>query len=83
MSHRTKKVCVPKLGLKFPAPLINFIFPPEGKIADVGGGVGQRRGVGDDKMEICVPPENQLIQLVDGTTSQGSRHNAVGQPWSI
>ena len=25
-SEAKKKVCVPKIGLKFPAPFINFIF---------------------------------------------------------
>ena len=27
--QRPKKVCVPKIGLNLPAPLINFIFLPE------------------------------------------------------
>ena len=39
-SGAKKKVCVPKNGLQFWAPLINFIFSG-GKFSDVGGWVGQ------------------------------------------
>ena len=36
-SEAKNKVCVPKIGLKFPAPLTNFIFA-EGYFSDVEGG---------------------------------------------
>ena len=41
MGQRPKKVCVHKIGLKFPAPLIHFIFLPEEIFSDVGRGVGR------------------------------------------
>ena len=51
MSHkgggqRPKKVCVPKFGLKFPGPLINFIFFPEEHF--LCGWVGGLAGVFQD-----------------------------------
>ena len=36
-----KKVCVPKIGLAFLAPLTNFIFLSQEKISDVDGRVGR------------------------------------------
>ena len=39
-----KKVC--KIGLNFPAPLINFIFLPKENSSDVGGSVGRWVGRG-------------------------------------
>ena len=38
---RPKKVCVPKTGLKFPAPLINFIFCLRKNFLMWAGWVGQ------------------------------------------
>ena len=40
-----KNVCVPQIGLKFPAPLITLIFWPEEKFSDVGGERGGRPGL--------------------------------------
>ena len=37
-----KNICVPKIGLKCPASLINFIFLPEENVSDVGGGCRPR-----------------------------------------
>ena len=42
MSEAKKRVCVPQIGLEFPAPLIKFIFWPEANfLMWVGGGVGR------------------------------------------
>ena len=38
--RRQTKVCVPNIGLIFPAPLINFILLPKETFSDVGKGGG-------------------------------------------
>ena len=50
------KACVPKIGLKFPAPLINFIFLPEENVSDVRGGVGGSAGAGQGPKPALPPP---------------------------
>ena len=55
-----KEVCGPKIGLKFPAPLIDFIFLPDEQFSDVGGCVG-RPGLGrapDNPQATACPQPN-------------------------
>ena len=54
-----KKFCVPKIGLKCPASLINLIFSPEENFYDVGGWVGGwigRPGLAKAPNEPLPPP---------------------------
>ena len=41
-----KKVCVPEIGLKFPAPLISVFFCLRKNFSDVGRGLGGSAGAG-------------------------------------
>ena len=43
--QRPKKFCVPKIGLKFPAPLMDFIFSRTKNFSGVGGGAVVQPGL--------------------------------------
>ena len=58
--QRPKKVCVPKIGLKFPAPLINSIFCRRTVCSDAGGWVGGSAGAGQGPKQAPPPPPGSL-----------------------